>query len=183
MKTKVIINTKTNKVEFEEAFRERYRHMVSFNGELTKDVVIGLEPDSVLQELLQRPKHDERYQIYFLSEPFEANGTIMVRWIIKGKNPDELNTYLNTQVEDFIDSKAVEKGYKSQDRMIGYIGDPNPVLDREGRFMRDWRSSVWNIVIPRIESFLETLESPDFKPISLSDLIKDVPAFAIPEGF
>ncbi len=183
MKQIVIINTKTRIVETEIAFRDRWRSKVSFNGPLTKKTLSGIAPDCIMQEVPDIPVHDNRFQTYHLSDPFDEDGTLKVKWVIKGKPKDQVNQYLNGIVEEWIDARALEKGYSNQDRMISYIGDPNPVVDREARYMKFWRSLVWQVVIPKIERILSTLDSPTFVGATLSGLISDAPSFDVPEDF
>lgn len=83
------------------------------------------------------------------------------------RNCDILN--IENAVESLIESIAQKKGYKNSNRLMGYIGDPNPVWDAEARAFRAWRSNVWQYCIrqreqsdssssiPTIEEFISNL--------------------------
>ncbi len=57
--------------------------------------------------------------------------------------PEEILKQFMEQIESWLDQVAAERGYKSMERLVGYVGDPVPLWDAEGQAGLTFRSAVW----------------------------------------
>lgn len=57
--------------------------------------------------------------------------------------PEQIQTQLTQAVQNYLDSKARERGYDSIFTACTYAGDPNPTWSAEGTAYKAWRSAVW----------------------------------------
>ena len=87
------------------------------------------------------------------------------------KDPAKTQTELTQLVQDYMDSKARERGYDSILNVCSYVESGNAKFDREGALARVWRSAVWTKCYSILDDVLR-----GYRPIpSEAELLSELP--------
>ncbi len=91
--------------------------------------------------------------------------------------PEEILNDFMDQIEYWLDHVAAERGYKSMERLVGYVGDPVPLWDAEGQAGLTFRSAVWVKAIEIQEAVMAGKRSLP----TIEEVIKEMPEIEWPE--
>ncbi len=109
--------------------------------------------------------------IEYTDEPQELKDALALE-----KSSQLLQQFMN-QIESWLDQVAAERGYKSMERLVGYVGDPVPLWDAEGQAGLKFRSAVWVKAVEIQEAVIAGKRSMP----TIEEVIKEMPEIEWPK--
>jgi hypothetical protein len=115
------------------------------------------------------PNGDAREQAVFAAAQATA-----APYVPPEMTPEERERIVGSTLDGLMDAAAIERGYKSYDRLITYIHSQHPVWSADAAALVAWRDALWLKVAE-----LEALPAEE-QPTSIEALIAELPQITWP---
>ncbi|MVA73582.1 hypothetical protein GOZ81_21295 [Agrobacterium vitis] len=99
-------------------------------------------------------------------------------WVNVPISDETLKARYQLAIQQFMNTKAHERGYDSLTTAVTYVGDKHATFAAEAAALKDWRSDVWVYSLAELEKVIAKQ-----RPIpTVAEFLTELPAFTWPDA-